>query len=162
MTRSMLLAALAVALFPATALAGSCPVCTTSADCTASPGEEAFCVLHDRDVGCGAERQICCPGQGCNTFSGRPSCEGTTCVVVDGATDAGTPGTDSGPSPADAGGTPVDGGGAAIDSGTSGTDAGRGTTSGGGCGCRAADGGSPLAALALVTLIATALVVRRR
>lgn len=153
---ALALTALLFALAPGRALAGSCPVCTSSAECSAPPGEAAFCVLHHHDVGCGAMRQICCPGQGCNTFSGRPSCEGTTCVIVDGASDAGRPGTDSGTPALDGGGTPIDSGSGG------GADAGPRPSSGGGCGCRASDGGSPLAALALALLIVAAIVVRRR
>jgi len=160
-----------VALSPATALAGACPTCTTSADCTDPGGGPAFCVLHDGDVGCGSVRQICCPGQACNTFSGRPSCEGTTCTVVDG-TDAGPPAEDAATSTEDAAMSTFDAGASGpVDSGASGpldassvaADTGRGpetTTSG--CGCRA---GSPSAgplALLIAAGLGLALAGRRR
>ncbi len=70
---------------PSSARAGACPSCTTNAECEAITGPPAFCVLHTGDVGCGAVRQICCPGQGCNVQTGRPSCETAgTCSVVGG------------------------------------------------------------------------------
>jgi len=81
------------------ARAGGCPTCTGPSDCP--PGD--FCVLHNRDVGCGSLRMLCCPGQACNTFSGRPSCEGTTCTVVGAAAadaalpDSATPAVDAAP-----------------------------------------------------------------
>lgn len=176
LSTTLLLAAL-VALSPTRALAGACPTCTTSAECEALfPDDPAFCVLHDGDVGCGSERQICCPGQGCNTFSGRPSCEAAgTCVVVDGATDAGTtpgtdagttPGTDAGTTPGtDAGTTPgVDAGTIAMDGGsTPGTDAGPPVDEGSsGCGCRVGGGGASHGSLALGAAIVLGIALRRR
>ncbi len=160
-----------VALSPATALAGACPTCTTSADCTDPEGGPAFCVLHEGDVGCGSLRQMCCPGQACDTFSGRPSCEGTSCTVVDGtdagptAEDAAAPTDDAAMSTVDAGATaPLDTGAAALlDASSTGADTGRGpetTTSG--CGCRA---GSPSAgplALLIAAGLGLALAGRRR
>lgn len=123
MTRAAALAVLFVsslALFlPSLAWAGSCPVCTSAADCSGNP---SFCVLHDSDVGCGAERQICCPGQACGiAANGRPTCENRgSCTVIDESADAG-PGADAGTG-ADAG--PGTDGGADTDGGPSGTDAG--------------------------------------
>ncbi|MGE0784564.1 MAG: MYXO-CTERM sorting domain-containing protein [Sandaracinaceae bacterium] len=180
---------LALLFAPATALAGGCPVCTTAMDCeTASPGlctdtNPCFCVMHDHDVGCGTARMICCPGQGCATFSGRPSCEGTTCSVVDGpypAGDAGMSGADAGSTGTDAGSSGTDAGSssgtdagpsAGTDAGSSsGTDAGTGGgmdagPSGGmddGCGCRVTGGRTSNGGLALLALTALGLVVRRR
>ena len=152
-----------VALSPATALAGACPTCTTSADCTDPGGGPAFCVLHDGDVGCGSVRQICCPGQACNTFSGRPSCEGTSCTVVDG-TDAGPPVEDAAAptddaammSTEDAGASsPLDSGTSApLDASSTGADTGSSpATTSSSCGCRA---GSPSAG-PLTLLIAAGL-----
>ncbi|MCA9605010.1 MAG: hypothetical protein KC619_05425 [Myxococcales bacterium] len=156
---------------PSVALAGGCPTCTSDADCTVPGGGPAFCVEWSRDFGCGTQRIACCPGQACDTFSGRPSCEGADgdgdgvddCHVlgadVDAGpsdtdagssdTDAGSSGTDGGSSGTDAGGGPMDGGGTAgVDAGTGGTD--------GGCSCRAgttrADGWS-LAALSALMFV---------
>lgn len=172
-TRVLLAATLTLALAalaPASAQAGACPTCTTSADCTNPEGGPAFCVLHDGDVGCGSARQICCPGQACSIESGRPSCEARgTCSVVDEA--------DAGPAPADAAlaedaavapgddaavGPTEDGGAGALDAGSTTRDAGGGpATSASGCGCRAGSGSSaPLALLGLGGL--AGLVIARR
>ena len=160
------------------ARAGSCPVCTSSSECTSfEDGGVAFCVLHDGPVGCGAEVMLCCPGQGCSTASGRPSCEGATCTVVEDLVDGGPGGTDAGPSAADAGPGDLDSGPSTTDGGPSGSDAGAvtgdsgasgmdagGTTlapSAAGCGCRVGEGPSDLAGLGALGVLA-ALVARRR
>ena len=121
------------------AQAGSCPTCTKASDC---PGAGDFCVLHSTDVGCGALRMICCPGQGCNTFSGRPSCEGTTCTVVGGTStpDASVP-RDGSTAPPD-GATSGDGGGSTGDGEDS------------GCSCRTGTGSSDGTGRALGGLLA--------
>jgi hypothetical protein len=64
------------------AQAGGCLTCTTNAECVAAFGE-GVCVLWDRDVGCGALRQLCCPGQGCAFTNGVPSCLGAGCTYVE-------------------------------------------------------------------------------
>ncbi len=122
------------------AQAGGCPTCTKASDC---PNAGDFCVLHSADVGCGAQRMLCCPGQGCNTFSGRPSCEGTTCTVVGGSA---TPDAS----------VPRDGSTATPDGGTAGTDAGGGNGDGedSGCSCRTGVGASSPASSALGGLLA--------
>jgi MYXO-CTERM domain-containing protein len=73
---------LTLAATPRAAHAGSCPTCTTAADCAGG-----FCVIHDTDVGCGTALNLCCPGQGCAIDgNGRPSCEaGNTCAVMCGS-----------------------------------------------------------------------------
>jgi MYXO-CTERM domain-containing protein len=168
-----LLALALAALWPATALAGACPTCTTSADCTNPEGGPVFCVLHDGDVGCGSARQICCPGQACSIEGGRPSCEARgTCSVV-GEADAGAPPEDAAVAPTDdAAVAPTDdaavaptedAGTVAADGGSPMRDAG-GTpsTSSSGCGCRAgAPSSAPWTLLALAGL-ALAVVTRRR
>lgn len=173
------LAAAALVLVPGgLARAGSCPVCTSSSECTSfEDGGVAFCVLHDNPVGCGAEVMLCCPGQGCSTASGRPSCEGDTCTVVEDLVDGGPGGTDAGPSTTDGGPGDIDAGPSTTDAGPSGSDAG-GTTSdsgaggmdaGGttpppssaGCGCRVGGGASDVAGLGALGVLA-ALVARRR
>ncbi len=165
--------ALAVmALAPSVAFAGSCPVCTSSSECTSPDDTPAFCVLHDHDVGCGMERQICCPGQGCNTFSGRPSCEETgTCTVVDdvdpdaggiappdsGAEDAAVDAArDAAPADASSrdGATPDAGSADATPPGMTDDD--------GGCDCSVASRRGPAGALAASCMLAAVLVRRRR
>jgi MYXO-CTERM domain-containing protein len=165
---TLLFAALAV-LSPASALAGACPTCTTSADCTNPEGGPAFCVLHDDDVGCGSARQICCPGQACSIQDGRPSCEARgTCTVVDGP-DAGAPPVDAAVevdaavSPdVDAAVPPGPDAATSGDAGSTMTDAGGvDTTTTSGCGCRiGAPGSAPLTLLALAGL--AGLVLARR
>ncbi len=134
-------AALAFAAHPA--VAGDCPECQSAADC---PRPGSFCVRHNSSVGCGTRLQLCCPGQGCSTASGRPSCEAAgTCTVITGGTDAGGPPSDVGVAPVDAG--------ARTDTGTSVVDVvttndastldvvnvvDGGTPPSAGCGCRAA------------------------
>ncbi len=89
--RLLLLALLSSLLLPARAAhAGGCPTCAADSDCAA----DAFCVVHDSDVGCGAQRSLCCPGQGCSAPSGRPSCEqpGTCAVMCGNAADCTTGG----------------------------------------------------------------------
>jgi MYXO-CTERM domain-containing protein len=155
---------------PTVAQAGGCPVCETTEDCVAalegiSPCDDSdpcFCVQHDEPVGCGDLTRLCCPGQACATFTGRPSCEteGTCVVVGDSGSDAGT---DSGaPDGATDTGTGADTG-AGTDTGT-GADTGTGTGGGGrdsGCGCRLV--GRPTGAPVLGVLLLAALVfVRRR
>lgn len=176
---------LAVALSPgATALAGDCPVCTSSAMCSSfDDGGVAFCVLHAGPVGCGASTMLCCPGQGCSTASGRPSCEGTTCTVVENLSDAGTAGTDAGtidggstgtdagpsgtdggPSTMDSGGATVDGGGPTPDAGGGGTVDAGGTTPPAttNCGCRTTSNrGAPLG-LSALALVLVGVASRRR
>ena len=150
-------------LAPSFALAGSCPSCTTSADCMDPSGGPAFCVLHDDDVGCGMTRQICCPGQGCSTMSGRPSCEGTTCTVVDGppAPDAAMSSPDAAMAAGeDAGSTPSDTGTVAIDAGSPGRDADPTPMATSSCGCRAS-ATDPMS-ITLVALAGLALVLRAR
>ena len=162
---ALTLAAALFALTPSAARAGSCPTCTTSADCTAfEDGGVAFCVLHASDVGCGGELQICCPGQGCNTISGRSSCEGTTCTVVDGAPDAGPAESDAGPSAADAGaaddaGISVMGDAATPPPMDGGTPMMTETSS---CSCRVGEGRSQGAAGLGALLLLAALTWRRR
>ena len=179
---SMLATATAIAiacaaslLWPRGASAGACPVCESAADCESPSGGPVFCVLHDGDVGCGDARQICCPGQGCAiTGAGRPSCEGTSCTVVDGPeADAGMADVDGGLHGDDAGTIgPIDGGGGATDSGLHGDDAG---TAGsgrhdGGCGCRVAAGrregsagaGDTLAAPGVLSLLGGVALTRGR
>ncbi|MDQ3034820.1 MAG: MYXO-CTERM sorting domain-containing protein [Myxococcota bacterium] len=157
--------AILIAIAPATALAGACPTCETNADCEALfPGEPAFCVIHDGDVGCGDLRQMCCPGQGCSTFSGRPSCEaaGTCTVVGTVETDAGTMASDAGATPIDSGSTPVDGGGVVPDATTIGTDAGSSDVASGGCSCRAGGGADARGSIIIGGLALVALALRRR
>ncbi|MCB9592474.1 MAG: hypothetical protein H6719_07060 [Sandaracinaceae bacterium] len=104
MRAHVLLSFVAALAVPSVALAGGCPTCTTDAECVPSGGGEGFCVEWSRDFGCGSQRVACCPGQGCDTFSGRPSCEGADadgdmiddCHVLGAAVDAGTPGVDAG------------------------------------------------------------------
>src|SRR5687768_15639814 len=82
------------------AFAGACFTCTTNADCEVIQ-VDAVCVRWSIDAGCGADRQLCCPGQGCALNNGVPSCLGTNCTLVEGAdTDQdGVPdGTDNCPS----------------------------------------------------------------
>ncbi len=178
MTRTLLstLAFFALLAAPSVALAGGCPTCTSDADCMDPGGGAAFCVEWSRDFGCGSLRMACCPGQGCDTFSGRPSCEGADrdgdgvddCVVVGagtdagpGGTDAGPPASDGGPSGTDAGPTGSDAGGGAMDGGGPvGVDAGTGGTEGG-CACRASRS-TPGAGLAPLALLALGLLRRRR
>ena len=133
------------------AQAGGCPTCTKASDC---PNAGDFCVLHNADVGCGAQRMICCPGQGCNTFSGRPSCEGTTCTVVGGTT---TPDAS----------VPRDGSTATPDGAAASSDAGGGNGDGedSGCSCRTGVGASNPTGSALggmLALGALGLVLARR
>jgi len=169
-------AALAV---PSVALAGGCPTCTTSADCMPPGGGEGFCVMWSRDFGCGSQRVACCPGQGCDTFSGRPSCEDQDsdgdgvddCQVID--EDAGAPMVDAGPPTAGDAGPPGDEAGVpdpdagpgmtGMDSGPAmmGGDAGPEPMSDGGCSCRAA--GTPSRTpLALLLLLPALTLLRSR
>ncbi len=168
----------AVLLGPASvARAGGCPTCTSSAECVDTfDGGIAFCVVHDAPVGCGAQTTLCCPGQGCGIDgSGRPTCEGTSCHVID-AVDAGTDagadasasGTDAGTSGTDAGASGTDAGSSGTDAGASGADAGAGRMDGGtsapsssGCGCSAV-GRSGANGAAWLALGLALLVVRRR
>lgn len=148
----------ALVLSSQTAHAGACPTCTTNAECEALfPGEPAFCVLHDDDVGCGSARQLCCPGQGCSTASGRPSCEAAgTCSVVGGAeTDAGTATTDAGTALVDSGAIVPDAAMFARDGGAS--DVARA-----GCACRAGGATGAQGAIALCGVAIVALALRRR
>ena len=161
----------AVLWLPSVALAGGCPTCTTDADCVPPGGGAGFCVEWSRDFGCGTQRIACCPGQGCDTFSGRPSCEGADrdgdgvddCAVL--GADAGVPGTDAGPAGTDAGPVGTDAGPGGTDAGSSGGDAGpTGLDAGptmmtdGGCGCRvgARSSGPGLALVGLVAFVALA------
>ena len=155
---------------PSVALAGGCPTCTTSADCMPPGGGEGFCVEWSRDFGCGPQRVACCPGQACDTFSGRPSCEGADsdgdgaddCTIFGGAMDAGPAAADGGPGAADAGPTRADGGPAVTDAGGATPDAGPTPVTEGGCGCRAT-GRSSAGGLVDVSLFAlVALAWRRR
>lgn len=147
---SISLVALGATTAPGVAFAGGCPTCTSSADCVATEdGGVAFCVLHDSEVGCGAEVMLCCPGQGCGiTAEGRPSCEGTSCSVVGEAMpDGGPMDVDAGPTGSDGGASGTDAG-AGADGGPTGGGDGGGTTmppdggttteDDGGCGCRIA------------------------
>lgn len=173
--------AAAAALSPGSvARAGSCPICTSSAECTSfDDGGVAFCVRHAGPVGCGAELTLCCPGQGCNTFSGRPSCEGDTCTVIEdlvdggpGATDGGPGGTDGGPASTDAGPSPGDGGPDGTDGGPSTSDAGMVGMDAGGttppvtttpaCGCRFGARTSPAGGLAALAMVVSLVAVRLR
>jgi len=170
-------AALAV---PSVALAGGCPTCTNDADCAPPGGGEGFCVEWSRDFGCGSQRIACCPGQGCNTFSGRPSCEdqdsdgdGVDDCEVLGA-DAGAPMTDAGgpPLPNDGGppgteaGVPLPDAGPGMTGmdagpGMTGSDAGPEPASDGGCSCRAA-GAPTRAPISLLLLVPALALLRRR
>lgn len=146
----------AITLDTETAHAGGCTPCETSAECVAALGEPAFCIMWtDGTTACPGTptpSQGCCPGQGCSTFSGRPSCEEEgRCVVVDGTPrDAGMSGADAGP-PRDSG-PPRDAG--MIVTGGSGE--------GRGCTCRAAGARteSGLAAI-LIGLLALTITTRR-
>jgi len=167
------IAALAI---PSVALAGGCPTCATSSDCVPPGGGAGFCVEWSRDFGCGSQRVACCPGQGCDTFSGRPSCEDQDsdgdgvddCQVID--EDAGAPtGTDAGPpAPSDAGpgmtGMDAGPGMTGTDSGPAmmAADAGPEPMSDGGCGCRAAGAPSRAPLALLLALPALALLRSRR
>lgn len=170
--------------------AGGCPTCSSSAECVDQlDGGLAFCVVHDNPVGCGSVTTLCCPGQGCAIGAGsRPTCEGTTCHVIDAVdagagtdaavvdtdtgvaetdaggagTDAGGAGTDAGATGTDAGGTGNDAGGAGNDAGTStGMDGGTSTPASSGCGCSAVGSRGPTGA-ALLALGLGALVAGRR
>lgn len=88
---------LSVILLASPAMAGDCPACNTSADCPDrdEDGENDFCVRWNEPV-CGMT-QLCCPGQGCDTRSGRPSCEAESrCSVIEGGVDAGPVVSDAG------------------------------------------------------------------
>lgn len=140
----LFVAATMLFLSPSPAHAGACPTCQTSAECTAFPG--SFCVLWDRDFGCGALRQSCCPGQACALDgNGQPSCLGNGCVIVDdsdgGLADVGASDVsvgDTGVVGDDASTTPNDGGnggdGAPAMTDASPRDVGTSTTPGGGNG----------------------------
>jgi MYXO-CTERM domain-containing protein len=161
-----------VALFslaPSVAHAGGCTPCTTSAECVEAFGDPAFCIeWTDGTAACpgsATPERGCCPGQGCATFSGRPSCEteGRCTVVDDGDTDAGIPPFDAGASDlgvgVDAGpGTDLGGGGTDLGGGSGGT-----SRRSGGCGCHVGgERGDSLAALAFALLAIGALARRRR
>ena len=153
---------------PGVALAGACPTCTASSECTNPEGGAAFCVVHEATVGCGDLVTLCCPGQGCAISGGRPSCEAAgTCTVIEDLADAGMP--DAGM--ADTGtGTDT---GAGTDTGTGtdtgmGSDAGPGMDAGGtpstsGCGCRTSSASPTIPAiLGLAGLVVTLAARRRR
>lgn len=136
---------LAVSLWSTDAFAGGCPACDGPAQCAGG-----FCVQWNRNPGCGNPdggfARICCPGQGCNTFSGRPSCEdaGDCTVVGGGGAGGGTAG--GGAAGGAAGGAGTAGGSTTgTGGGTSGT--GGGADTGAGCHCDAAP-----AALLLLSL----------
>jgi hypothetical protein len=151
---------LAVVAVPSPARAGACPTCDDASDCAAPAGGPAFCVLHDSDVGCGEQRRLCCPGQGCGIGGdGRPSCEASgTCLVVDATADAAVAGDDAGTV------LPIDAGTTMIDA-TFRSDAGEMIGRAPGCGCRVAAGvteRSGLGCLALALVALAARMARRR
>lgn len=164
---------LAAATFDAPdAVAGACPTCTSHDDCKVlDPG--GLCVLWDRDFGCDALRQSCCPGQSCALDNGVPSCLGNGCQIVQASADASvlpdvSPGDLGGgmPLPTDAGGGDTGGTGAtdAVVADTSTLSARRGP--GGAvrqptCECEATGGPAELG-LGGWALIALVLVRRRR
>ena len=166
--------------FEQEAFAGACTMCASHADCDAlMPG--GLCVIWDRDFGCGAQRQSCCPGQNCALDNGAPSCLGNGCTLVGGPIDAGPAPIDSGGgSPVDSGDrspldtgpavSPFDASGPADSSGAS--DRGPVTSSPIGrdgsrekgyleCRCVAFDGASPLPWAVFVAFIALASLCRR-
>jgi MYXO-CTERM domain-containing protein len=153
------------------ARAGGCTPCTTSQECVDAFGAPAFCIeWTDGTVACPGmptPERGCCPGQGCATFSGRPSCEAEgRCRVVD--DDAGTPG---GPDAGAPGGTDSGSTGGTDSGSTGGTDAGTtGSMDAGGtpapssgCGCRVGSrSSSEPAVLGIAGLVLFALARRRR
>jgi hypothetical protein len=87
-----LLIALLVCMGSSSAHAGSCVPCTDSSQCPMFGGNPSFCVQYPAGQGpCLPNTEVCCPGQGCSTFGGRPSCEtaNPACTVVSGPVDGG-------------------------------------------------------------------------
>lgn len=172
MTRVKLLLSSALTLAASMTLAqeaqaGGCLTCTSNAECSIVSAD-AVCVRYSDDVGCGAERQLCCPGQGCALDNGVPSCLGVNCELVE-APDAGQPPTDGGSQ--DAAGPIPDGGTSTTtpDAGTSTRSPGNFTAGAardrpGACGCTAArrESGEAAGAFGLLLLAALAALRRRR
>lgn len=148
------------------ARAGGCLTCTTNAECSIV-SQDAVCVRYDSDVGCGADRQLCCPGQGCALDNdGVPSCLGVNCELVE-APDAGQPPADGGMT--DASGPIPDGGTSTTtpDAGTStrspgNFSAGAARDRPGSCGCTAAGGETGAAYAGLLLLLLFGVGSRRR
>lgn len=160
-----------VALFsiaPDVAHAGGCTPCTTSAECVEAFGDPAFCIeWNDGTTACPGDANPargCCPGQGCATFSGRPSCETEgRCSVVDGAeVDAGRPAIDAGATDLGVG---VDAG-PRTDLGAGASDLGGGSGSrprrSSGCGCHVGGRSAPSSAAAVLALLALSGIAARR
>ena len=154
-----------IALAPSVAQAGGCTPCTTSAECVTALGDAAFCIVWtDGTTACPGSAMPargCCPGQGCATFTGRPSCEiEGRCTVVDGL-DAGAPRPDAGGPPRDAG--PGSDAGPGFDAGPRiDAGAGTGTRRDDGCGCHVGGPVNTRLGLFGFALVALALVVQRR